>query len=114
MLTLDPSTQTHLGGLIRQLEDEFETISTLDADARNLQREIADAEQKYQQLTAQIGEAKYEEQMRKYGVDSRFLESQRQQLDQELLGLQSHNENRAKLDVKRQDLQTRRQEIDTT
>jgi G3E family GTPase len=64
-------------------------------------------------LTAQIAEAKYEEKMRKYNVDARFMDSQRQQLDQELLGLQSHNENRAKLDVKRQDLQARRQEMDT-
>jgi hypothetical protein len=50
--------------------------------------------------------------LRNFGTDIRFQESQRQQLDQELLSLQGHGEVRAKLGVKRDDLQARKLEVE--
>lgn len=97
---------------IRQLSDQLNSVSTIDVEARNLEREIATLTQSHSTLEREIRELNYDQSFRDLQSKTRDLEGQRGDLEQVLTRLQSQAEDRAKLAVKRGDQETKQRGLD--
>jgi DNA repair protein RAD50 len=106
--------QTALNSSIRSKQDSFESVSSVDADISVLENDIAVTEGRRDRLDEEIQNARYDEQIRERATLVNQKNANRDQLSADIAILNSHAEQRAKLDLKRSSLESKIAQMDAS
>jgi DNA repair protein RAD50 len=91
---------------------KVDASQSLTGDLRTLVSNIEDKKLKIEKLAAEVREAKHESRISECQNKSRTLEERREALNAEILGLSLQADSRARLDIKRKELKTKKSEVE--
>ena len=92
-------------------ESSLDQTSSLTTDIRTLQGDIEEKKRRLDKVRQEIRDANYDEKIAERGSKARALEDQREDLNGEIRTLSLQADSRARLDIKRAEMKSKKNEM---
>ena len=103
--------QTTLRSRITSAESSLDQTSSLTTDIRTLQGDIEEKKRRLDKVRQEIKDANYDERIAEKSSKARALEDQREDLNGEIRTLSLQADSRARLDIKRAEMKSKKNEM---
>ncbi|BEJ06595.1 hypothetical protein CcaverHIS641_0311170 [Cutaneotrichosporon cavernicola] len=99
---------------IRNMEQSFDSFSSVDADISVLENDVSSLETRRETLEQEVQEARYDEQLRERRSAVGQKEAAREKLNGELTALNRQADTRAQLSIKRSELESKKAQVEAS